>query len=89
MNREDANTRKLIRDQEGLDLLGHKLRQVRERVGMTQEDLAFGAGISVSQVSRIENGIINPTVSTMFYIARALELPLSELFDFTLAPFDK
>lgn len=89
MKHRKENTRKLIRDQEGLDLLGRRLKVVRERIGMTQEDLAHSAGISVSQVSRIENGIINPTVSTIFYMARAMKLPVSSFFEFTLEPFEK
>jgi len=80
--------RQLIRDQEGLNLLAKRLRELREELGFTQEELAFRSGISVSQVSRIETGLINPTVSTMFHIARSFQVPVSELFTFKLTPLD-
>lgn len=76
----------LIRDQEGLDLLGRRLKELRISLGLSQEDLAHNADISVSQVSRIENGHINPTVSTIFHIARAMRVPVSDLFQFKLDP---
>jgi len=83
------NKRKLIRDQEGLNLLATSIKQTRENMKLTQEDLAHNANISVSQVSRIENGTINPTVSTIFHIARAMKIPVSDLFKFTLGPLEQ
>jgi transcriptional regulator with XRE-family HTH domain len=49
---------------------------------MSQEELAHLAGIAVSQVGRIERGVLNPSISTLFAIARALEVEPKELFDF-------
>lgn len=80
--------RKLIRDQDGLDKLAHSLKRTRQNLRLTQEDVSYAAGISVSQVSRIERGILNPTVSTIFYLARAMKIPVAELFQFPLSPFD-
>lgn len=76
--------RKLIFDQAGLDAFATRLKQIRLAAGLTQSQLAFEAGISLSQVARIETARINPTLSTVFSIARALDTHLSDLFYFTL-----
>jgi transcriptional regulator with XRE-family HTH domain len=49
---------------------------------MSQEDLANAADIEISQVYRIENGLINPTITTLNALSQALEISLSELMDF-------
>jgi XRE family transcriptional regulator, regulator of sulfur utilization len=57
-------------------------RVVRERrrlTGTTLADLARSSGLSKTILTRIENGDGNPSVETLFRIARALELPLSAL----------
>jgi transcriptional regulator with XRE-family HTH domain len=76
--------KKLIRDEEGLKLLATKLKEIRAKKKHTQESLAYESGITLSQIARIETCKINPTVSTMFKIARTLKINVSELFDFTL-----
>ena len=76
--------KKLIRDEEGLKLLATKLKEIRAKKKYTQESLAYESGITLSQIARIETCKINPTVSTMFKIARTLKINVSELFDFTL-----
>jgi transcriptional regulator with XRE-family HTH domain len=50
---------------------------------ITQEELAYRSELTLSQIARIETVKINPTVSTMFRIAKALDVSLSELFDFS------
>lgn len=52
--------------------------------GYSQRQLAFETGIALSQIARIETARTNPTLSTVFIIARVLDVSLSELFDFTL-----
>lgn len=76
--------RTLIFDQEGIKLLAVQIKNARLEKNYTQRQLAFESGLSRSQIDRIENGHINPTVSTIFAIARTLEIPLSELFQFEL-----
>lgn len=56
-----------------------KLRQVRERLFMTQSDLAEKTGIAEATISRIENGIQVPRVSTVKKIARAMGVEPDEL----------
>lgn len=77
-------SRVFIRDEEGLKLLASKLKEVRTLHGFTQEELAHESGLTLSQIARIETMKINPTVSTMFQIARTLNVTVSDLFEFKL-----
>jgi transcriptional regulator with XRE-family HTH domain len=79
-----SDKKKLIRDEEGLMLLANRLKEIRAKKKYTQESLAYESGITLSQIARIETCKINPTVSTMFKIARTLKINVSELFDFKL-----
>ncbi|MCA6434927.1 MAG: helix-turn-helix transcriptional regulator [Bacteroidetes bacterium] len=76
--------RVLIYDEIGLKLLAKKLKEVRTKKGYTQEELAYKAEITLSQIARIETAVTNPTVSTIFCLAKALEINTAELFDFRL-----
>jgi len=78
------NKRKLIFDEEGLKLLAQRLKQLRSEKKITQEELAYRSELTLSQIARIETVKINPTVSTMFRIAKALDVKITELFDFEL-----
>ncbi len=82
MKNENTKTRKLIFDELGLKLLAQRLKQLRSDKKITQEELAFRSELTLSQIARIETVKINPTVSTMFRIAKALDINITELFDF-------
>ncbi|NNC20625.1 helix-turn-helix domain-containing protein [Corallococcus exiguus] len=60
--------------------LARRIRTLRERRGLTQEDFAARCDISVSFVSLLERGERNPSYDTLRQVAAALELPLGELF---------
>ncbi|MBO9703672.1 MAG: helix-turn-helix transcriptional regulator [Sporocytophaga sp.] len=49
---------------------------------MTLETLAALSEIEYSQVSRIERGVINTSLSNVFVLAEALEVTYKDLFDF-------
>jgi transcriptional regulator with XRE-family HTH domain len=59
--------------------LGPVIRQLRESAGMTQEDVAYHAGISTGSLSRIECSLANPSWTTVTRIAAALDTELIEL----------
>lgn len=82
MKSNAENKRKLIFDEEGLKLLAQRLKQLRSEKKITQEELAYRSELTLSQIARIETVKINPTVSTMIQIAKALDVSLSELFDY-------
>ncbi len=87
MKKDETKSRKLIFDQEGLQLLAKRLKEIRAEKGISQEELAYRSETTLSQIARIETVRINPTVSTIFKIARALDIPPSEIFNFELNPF--
>lgn len=60
--------------------LGQRLAELRSRKGFTQERLAYDAGLNRAYVGYIERGERNPSVETMFKLATALKIELSELF---------
>ncbi|HZI13784.1 MAG TPA: helix-turn-helix transcriptional regulator [Myxococcus sp.] len=59
--------------------LARRIRALRERRGLTQEDFAARCGISVSFASLLERGERSPSYETLLQVAGALELPLWEL----------
>lgn len=63
-----------------LEFFARRIRSLRERQGITQEDFASRCGISVSFASLLERGERSPSYETMLQIADALDIPLSELF---------
>ncbi|MEO8254635.1 MAG: helix-turn-helix transcriptional regulator [Flavobacterium sp.] len=61
---------------------GNTLRTIRLAKGFTQEQLANELGVEISQISRIERGIINTSMTTIYEIAKILKINISELFEF-------
>jgi transcriptional regulator with XRE-family HTH domain len=55
------------------------LKQLREERDITQEQLAFDAGITASALSRIERGLNSPGWMTLKRIVEALDVSLIEL----------
>jgi len=55
---------------------------MRKTRGMSQEELALRADLELSQISRIERGVINTSLSQVFVIAEALEVDVMEMFRF-------
>ncbi len=60
--------------------LGQRIRQLRSERKMSQEELAFKAGISPAHLGQIERAIKNPTVDTVGKIAAALNVPMTAMF---------
>lgn len=69
-------------DNSYLNEFGKNLRRLRKRENLTQEKLAFKIGVEISQISRIERGVISTTISTAKLIADGLDISVSTLFDF-------
>jgi len=69
-------------DEQGITAFGNKLREVRLKKGYSQERLANEAGLPPSQISRIETGVINTSLSHICLIARILKVKPKELMDF-------
>ena len=60
--------------------LGLQVRLLRRERELSVVDLATAAGISVGMMSKIENGQISPSLSTIRAIAEALSTPFTSLF---------
>jgi transcriptional regulator with XRE-family HTH domain len=73
-----------VKNKEVIKAVGARIREVRTRQGLSQEGLANEADIPLSQIGRIERGENNPTVSTLYVIAQALQVNLTELVDFKI-----
>ena len=58
---------------------GEVLRKHRKQAGMTQEQLGFEAGVERNYVSMLELGQRQPTIGTLFGLARALRVQPSAL----------
>jgi len=62
--------------------LGKNIVRLREQKGWSQAELARNALKDRQSVERIENGKLNPSAFYMAELAKAMDLPLSSLFDF-------
>ena len=58
---------------------GRAVRRRREAVGLSQEAMAFEAGVHRTFVSLIERGLGNPSLTVMVRLAAALECSLASL----------
>ncbi len=68
------NTRKM--------LLGARIKELRKRSGLSQDQLAEKAGIEAKYLSRIEVGKRYPSLETLEHIADSLQTEMKDLFDY-------
>jgi transcriptional regulator with XRE-family HTH domain len=61
-------------------VIGERIRAVREQKNLSQGDVERRCGLLRCYISRVENGHTVPSVETLEKFARALEVPLHELF---------
>jgi len=62
--------------------LGQRIKELRQAKGLSQEELAFKAGVHRTYLGGIERGERNPALKNIAAIAEALGVSLSELFSF-------
>jgi transcriptional regulator with XRE-family HTH domain len=62
--------------------LGQRVRELRKSKGLSQEQLAHLSGLSRQYIADVERGARNIAIVNVEKIAKALEIPLSKLFDF-------
>lgn len=60
--------------------IGREVRAFRRKLGVTVADLAAATDISLGMLSKIENGITSPSLTTLQSLSRALGVPLTALF---------
>lgn len=61
-------------------VIGDRLRELRENKKLSQGDIEKRTGLLRCYISRVENGHTVPAIETLEKLARALEIPLYQLF---------
>ncbi len=64
--------------------ISNGIRKLREVKGLTQEELAYKVGMKISYVTKLEASKHFPRVDTMYRIAKAFEITLTELLSFII-----
>ena len=60
--------------------VGICVKAARNRLNLTQDELAAKIGLSPDAVSQIERGLIGPSFATIEKLSKALKIPASDLF---------
>jgi DNA-binding XRE family transcriptional regulator len=61
---------------------GLNVKKYRKTTGMTQEKLAEAAKVDPKSIISIENGTRNPTLRTIYRLAKAFKISIGELVKF-------
>ncbi len=61
-------------------VISDRLRELREQKNLSQGDIEKRTGLLRCYISRVENGHTVPAIETLEKLARALEVPLYQLF---------
>jgi putative transcriptional regulator len=69
-------------EQEYIKKLGQNIRKLRLEKNMSQTALAYACDMERSNMLRVESGKTNPTVKTLFKIAKALKMNLADVMRF-------
>ena len=67
---------------ENLLQLGLHLRNLRKQRKLTLESLCYKNGLEPSTISRIEQGLVDPKYLTLYKLAEAYNMSISEMLDF-------
>lgn len=57
--------------------IGREVRAARRKLGITVADLSAATGLSPGMLSKIENGLTSPSLTTLLALSRALGVPLT------------
>lgn len=60
--------------------IGREVRTFRGKLGITASDLARSANLSLSMLSKIENGVTSASLTTLQQLSKALGVPVTALF---------
>src|SRR4051794_16116831 len=62
-------------------LIGENVRELRRQAGLPALELSRRSGVARNTIAALEAGEGNPTVDTLYALANALGVPLSDLLD--------
>jgi len=60
--------------------LKNKIKEIRKKLGLTQEQLAKKCGVARQTINCIENDKYDPTLELAFKLSRILKVKVDELF---------
>jgi transcriptional regulator with XRE-family HTH domain len=60
--------------------IGRAVRAFRRQQGMTVADVAAATGLSIGMLSKIENGVTSPSLTTLQTLSHALQVPITAFF---------
>lgn len=63
-------------------MFGQRVRELRMKIKISQEELSFRCGLSKNYISDVERGTRNVTLHSIEKIAMGLDVDMFELFDF-------
>jgi transcriptional regulator with XRE-family HTH domain len=62
------------------EAIGRQVREYRQKLNLTVAELARAAGVSPGMLSKIENGLTSPSLSSLQALSNALNVPVTALF---------
>ena len=62
--------------------VGKRIKELRNKLGISQEELAFRSDIHRTYIASLEVGKRNVSIETLEKVVKALEVSLSEFFEF-------
>lgn len=64
-----------------LKKIGLRIKQLRAENGLSQRELGYKIDVEKSNISRLEAGLFNTKVYTLYRVAEAFDLSLAELLE--------
>lgn len=61
--------------------IGKRIKELRIASGISQQELAGEIDYEKSNMSRLESGRVNPKIATLYKVAKALKISVTELVD--------
>ena len=62
--------------------VGNRIKELRNKLGISQEELGFRSGVHRTYIASLEVGKRNVSIATLEKIVEALEVSFSEFFNF-------
>lgn len=59
----------------------NKIKQLRQKLGLTQDELANKVGVRRETIVFLEQGKYNPSLNLAYDVARIFKLPIEKVFD--------
>lgn len=76
----DASAPALLTTDAVCRVIGERVRDLRQSLGLTMERLAEEAGVSIGMLSKIEHGQTSPSLTTLTSLANATGVPFTAFF---------